>query len=37
MGVPDDVTAETLTLYLELDTGPLAGIVREKEILGVER
>ena len=36
MGVPDDVTVETLTLLLELDTGPLAGVVREKEELRVE-
>jgi hypothetical protein len=37
MDVPDDVTAETLTLFLELDTGPLAGVVREKEAMPVER
>ena len=37
MGVPGEVTAEALTLLLELDSGPLAGVIRKKEVLRVER
>ncbi len=37
MGVPGDLVDEKLTLLLELDTGPLAGVLREKEVLTVER
>ena len=37
MGVPDDLADDTLTLLLEFDSGPLAGVLRETEALEVER
>jgi hypothetical protein len=37
MGVPHDLTDDTLELLLELDTGPLAGVVRAVETLAVQR